>query len=47
MVVAKCVVVLSSGDGGGDLVIRDSLEVSSPEVFSDLAGGRHLIEWEL
>ena len=47
MVVAECVVVLSSGDGCGNLVIRDSLEVSSSEVFSDLAGCRHLVEWEL
>jgi hypothetical protein len=38
---------MSSGDGDGELVIRDSLEVASPEVFSELVDCRHLIEWEL
>ena len=47
VVVAEGVVVLSSGDGGGNLVVWDSLKVSPSEVFSDLAGCRHLVEWEL
>jgi len=43
VVVAEGVVVLSSGDGGGNLVVWDSLKMSPPEVFSDLAGCRHLV----
>ena len=47
VVMAKGIVVGTSGDGSGKLAVWDALELPVAEAFRDLGDGRSFVEWDL
>ena len=47
VVMAKGIVMGTSGDGSGKLAVWDALELSVAEAFRDLGDGRSFLEWYL
>ena len=47
VVMAKGIVMGTSGDGSGKLAVWDALELAMAEAFRDLGDGRSFLEWYL
>jgi hypothetical protein len=47
VVMAKGIVVGTSGDGSSKLAVWDALELPVAEAFRDLGDGRSFVEWDL